>query len=152
LGGKWVALQPLVLEGKRYSLHQISVPAGFGFRYRLDQHWDFSFEMGWRFTFTDYLDDVSSVYLDRSYFGDDPVAVALYDRSMEGISNDHTLESFVNESQGYNHHGGYTTINGYGRAGDQRGDPGRKDWYLVTGFHFTYIIFKRLPCPKFRNY
>ncbi|MBX9852606.1 MAG: hypothetical protein K2X86_12740, partial [Cytophagaceae bacterium] len=64
--------------------------------------------------------------------------------------NDSELAGWVGENQGYYTANGYTTVKGYGRNGDQRGDPGRKDWYLVTGFHFTYIILKQPACPKFR--
>ncbi|MBX9851131.1 MAG: hypothetical protein K2X86_05160, partial [Cytophagaceae bacterium] len=79
MGGQWVELRPLNLEGKKYSLHQISIPAGIGFRYKLGQRWDLAFEMGWRFTFTDYLDGISGSYRGRESFGDNQLAIAMYD-------------------------------------------------------------------------
>jgi hypothetical protein len=64
--GSWVALQPLQTElVKPYSSLQVVIPMGLGFRYKLDKQWDIAFEIGWRWTFTDYLDDVSGNYVDK---------------------------------------------------------------------------------------
>lgn len=144
LGGHYINLQPLALEGKRYSLHQLAVPAGFGMRFKLSHRWDLAFEAGWRFTFTDYLDDVSGHYKGPEYFEGKAAAVAMSDRSLEGIQENENLRAWTGENLGYNSSGGYLTVNGYGREGDQRGDPGQKDGYLITGFHFTYILYPKV--------
>jgi Domain of unknown function (DUF6089) len=60
--GEWVALQPLKTEGVDYSLLQPVIPYGIGFRLKVTPLMNFTFEGGWRKTFTDYLDDVSTVY------------------------------------------------------------------------------------------
>ncbi|NOS92492.1 MAG: outer membrane beta-barrel protein [Cyclobacteriaceae bacterium] len=60
--GEWVALQPLQTEGVSYSLVQPIVPYGLGFRLKVSPLFNVSFEGGWRKSFTDYLDDVSTVY------------------------------------------------------------------------------------------
>jgi len=60
--GEWVALQPLQTEGVSYSLIQPVVPYGLGVRLRVTPTMNLSFEGGWRKMFTDYLDDVSTVY------------------------------------------------------------------------------------------
>jgi hypothetical protein len=146
-GGKWIDLQPLHLEGKSYSLNQIAIPVGMGFRYKINKNFDFAFEMGARFTFTDYLDDVSGSYAGREKSGDDPLKIAMADRSMEGVKKDPYLSNWVGDGNGYNNSNGYITINGYGRSGDQRGNPKRKDWYMITGFHLTYILPGRVKCP-----
>lgn len=151
--GQWVALQPLKTEGKSYSLNQIALPIGLGFRYKLGKQWDLSFEMGWRFTLTDYLDDVSKSYVDKASFGSNQVAKDLSDRSGELVTNTE-INPYVQQHQGGfvadpNSSSGYR-INGYGKAGDQRGDHNR-DWYIVTGFHLAYIIPGRVICPKFRT-
>jgi hypothetical protein len=66
---KWVALRPLGTEGqgldgykKRYSLFQPAILVGLGARYRINDKIDVGLEIGWRFTFTDYLDDVGGNY------------------------------------------------------------------------------------------
>ena len=146
-GGHWIDLRPLKTEGNVYSLNQVAIPVGMGFRYKVGKRWDLAFEMGWRFTLTDYLDDVSGTYVDRGTFGDNPLAVAMADRSMEALPNDPALEDWVNTSQGYNTSDGYTTVNGYGREGNQRGDKTHKDVYIVSGFHLTYILDKGVKCP-----
>src|SRR5688572_27596511 len=56
---KWVALQPLQTEGKKYSRFQPVIPVGIGARIKLDPFFNILIEGGYRFTFTDYLDDVS---------------------------------------------------------------------------------------------
>lgn len=60
--GEWYALQPLKTEGVSYSLIQPVIPFGLGIRLKVSPTVNLSFEGGWRKTFTDYLDDVSTVY------------------------------------------------------------------------------------------
>ena len=59
LNGKTYALQPLQTEGKKYSRFQPVIPIGLGARIKLDPFFNILVEGGYRFTFTDYLDDVS---------------------------------------------------------------------------------------------
>jgi len=150
--GDWVELEPLKLEGKSFSLHQVAIPVGLGFRYKLGKQWDLAFEMGWRFTLTDYLDGVSTSYVDKASFGANQVAIDLSDRSGENFGKSE-LDPYVT-NQGYEidvHNTSGYRIKGFGAAGDQRGDSNR-DWYIVTGFHLTYIIPGRVICPKFRTF
>lgn len=64
-------LQPLGTEGqgiagynrKPYSLTQLCLPLGAGMKVNINKKYDFVFEIGYRFLFTDYLDDVSTTYL-----------------------------------------------------------------------------------------
>lgn len=71
--GSWYDLQPLGTEGqemsgyseqKKYGLIQFAIPFGVGFNVALSQNAHLGFEMGFRKTFTDYLDDVSGQYPD----------------------------------------------------------------------------------------
>ena len=57
--GSWVDLQGENTEGAAYSLVNISIPFGFGFRYKVGAQMDLGFDIGYRVTLTDYLDDVS---------------------------------------------------------------------------------------------
>ena len=70
--GTWYALQHLGtegqgLEGERdyYSLCNVAIPFGLGFRFNVSRHICIGAEWGMRFTFTDYLDDVSGNYYDN---------------------------------------------------------------------------------------
>lgn len=157
--GRWVELEPLQLEGTSFSLHQISIPVGLGFRYKLGKQWDLAFEMGWRFTLTDYMDGVSKNYVDKSTFGDNQVAIDLSDRSGELFGNEDIGPAVLQQGTEENPTGfapdpyntsGYRIL-GYGSPGDKRGDSNR-DWYIVTGFHLNYIIPERVICPKFRTF
>jgi hypothetical protein len=66
-------LKPLSTEGegfmagvKNYKLTQFSIPLGFGADYSLNEDMRVGIEFGYRKTFTDYLDDVSNVYVDQT--------------------------------------------------------------------------------------
>jgi hypothetical protein len=58
--GQWHELQPLQTEGRHYSLVQPVIPFGLGARIKLSHYMNLLVEGGYRATFTDYLDDVSS--------------------------------------------------------------------------------------------
>ncbi|MEP7256740.1 MAG: outer membrane beta-barrel protein [Flavitalea sp.] len=75
--GQWVNLQPLRTEGqgfpefperKEYKLTQMNIPMGIGIKYFLSEKVNISFEIVHRKTFTDYIDDVSTNYIDPSLF------------------------------------------------------------------------------------
>lgn len=57
-----VALQPLQTEGVSYGLWNVTIPTGLGFRFNIKCNWAINLEMTYRWTFTDYLDDVSGLY------------------------------------------------------------------------------------------
>ncbi|HVZ56453.1 MAG TPA: hypothetical protein VG870_07325 [Chitinophagaceae bacterium] len=74
---QWVALQPLHLEGqgmaeypdrKPYKLTQMMIPMGFGFKYYVKENMFVGLEVLHRKTFTDYIDDVSTTYIDPALF------------------------------------------------------------------------------------
>lgn len=60
--GETYVLQPLQTEGVAYSRITPVIPIGGGVRFRMGPNMNVSIEGGFRKTFTDYLDDVSSVY------------------------------------------------------------------------------------------
>lgn len=75
--GAWVDLHPLHTEGegfyqypgrKDYNLTQINFPVGVGLKYELSSRVNLRAEVIWRILNTDYLDDVSSTYIDPSTF------------------------------------------------------------------------------------
>ena len=70
--GNKVFLKPLRTEGqglaqfpdrKEYSLYQLCFPIGIGFKWNSSESVQLSYECGYRFTTTDYIDDVSSTYV-----------------------------------------------------------------------------------------
>ena len=90
-------LRPLGTEGqgdtsfrdrKPYSSMAFAVPFGVGFKYAINERINLGFEVVYRFTNTDYLDDVSKTYVDPDIFPNNPdgspsVARLLSDRSYE---------------------------------------------------------------------
>lgn len=68
--GTWRELQPLATEGQgiiptrdKYKLHSMTIPFGAGVRFPIQQGLYLGFELSFRKTFTDYLDDVSLSYI-----------------------------------------------------------------------------------------
>lgn len=117
-----VFLQPLSTEGqglseypeqKVYKLTQMSLAFGAGLKYAVSNGLTINLEFSQRKTFTDYLDDVSSHFVDpdilRQARGE--VAVELAYRGDE-VPNGRLL---------------------FPTHGDQRGTPTEMDWYYYTG-------------------
>jgi hypothetical protein len=133
--GEYVDLQPLGTEGQtaaggggKYSQTQFSIPFGGGVRYRINRNFDASLEIGWRKTFTDYLDDVSGQYA--------PAGALVTDQQVyfgRGITRSHDGD-FAN----------------FDSPGAKRGTTDKTDWYIVTGVSLNYILTPRIKNPKFR--
>ncbi len=73
----WYYLQPLHTEGEgfaeypqrtNYSMTQFNIPMGLGAKYYLSDRVNLSLEVLERKTFTDYIDDVSTDYIDPNLF------------------------------------------------------------------------------------
>ncbi len=97
--GSWIDLHPLHLEGQgfkeypnrpEYALNALCYPVGCGIRYEINNFFVARFEFVYRFTNTDYLDDVSQEdYVKPALFShylnakDAYLASQLYDRHKE---------------------------------------------------------------------
>jgi hypothetical protein len=153
--GEWVNLQPLETEKISYKLIQPAIPFGVGARFRMNEVMDFSVEFGFRYLFTDYIDDVSGYYVDLNDFGSDELARALSYRSSEvAVPSDPNtkLYQILNNTTST---GPYTVVAGYGHISNDgsknlRGQESNRDIYMVTTFKLTYIIGKTFHRAKFR--
>ncbi len=161
--GQWVDLQPLGTEGqhstlqqgdanygiKPYSLLQVAIPFGAGARFRLTEVLDFWADIGFRYTFTDYLDDVSKNYVDLNRIKD-PIAQALSYRSNE-IPNP-GLPTYTEIITVNGNNVPVTLINGYGSEykSNIRGNKKSNDIYMVTSLKITYILGATFHRAKFR--
>jgi hypothetical protein len=114
--GNWVSLEPLHTEGASYSRVTPVIPFGIGARIKATPNFNIILEGGYRKTFTDYLDDVSTKYLDNNSFTD-PVAKALADRRPELTP---ALAPFA--------------------AGSIRGNPKTKDGYMLFSAKIEYYL------------
>ena len=116
LNGTRYALQPLMTEGVKYNRTQLVIPYGIGIKLKAGPFFNFVVEGGYRQTFTDYLDDVSTVHPDKSTWTD-PIRIALSDRSGE-----------IN--------------NGVSRfpAGKIRGNSDKNDGYFLMNVKIEYYL------------
>ena len=123
--GEWHALHPLRTENKDYSRVQFVIPAGIGARIKLDPFFNILIEGGYRFTFTDYLDDASSTrYVDVALLKND-LARKLSDRRVE-IDTQPSRPTEVGK----------------------RGNPNENDGYFIANITLQYYI----PKLMFTNY
>jgi hypothetical protein len=123
--GNWVELQPLHTEGqgfpeypdrKVYKLTQMEIPMGFGFKYYLKENMFIGLEVLHRKLFTDYVDDVSTNYIDPIYFG-------------QYLSpSDAALARQLNYRGTFS----WATTRPSAIVGEKRGDPKQNDAYFST--------------------
>jgi hypothetical protein len=125
--GTWVKLRPLQTEGVNYKAVGFCIPAGVGFNFTYRKKYRFGFELNWRTTFTDYLDDVSRGWGDPSQM--DAMGAALSNRTDELNPNDYPDDYFLNY--------GYDPVN---NPGNKRGDPTHKDSYLTMNVSYSYVL------------
>jgi hypothetical protein len=123
--GSFYDLQPLRTELVDYSNLSVAIPAGIGFHFTKKRRHRFGWDMGWRTTFTDYLDDASTVYADPAALAAEggADAVALANQTAFAYALDPTLP----------HPNNYT-------AGAIRGDPTHNDSYLTMTFTYSYVL------------
>ncbi|GAA0878623.1 hypothetical protein GCM10009119_15910 [Algoriphagus jejuensis] len=67
LNGTWVDLRPLQLENNPYEEYIMVFPMGLGFKYKLNVYMDLKVEGNYRFTLTDYMDDISAYNVNEFY-------------------------------------------------------------------------------------
>jgi opacity protein-like surface antigen len=140
LNGTKYFLRPLGTEGqnnstlypdrKPYSNMGFCFPIGMGIKYNVANNINVAFEISYRFTNTDYLDDVSTTYAGANAFPDLPggtpsPAFLLQDRSYETGAPIGT------------------------EAGRQRGFSGQKDHYVFAEIAVSFSLTSyRCPKPK----
>ena len=138
LRGEKIFLRPLGTEGqgsplyptrKQYSSMGICIPFGGGVKYAFNDRINIAFEVLHRFTNTDYLDDVSTIFVDPAAFplnpdGSTSNAQLLYDRSYEITSP--PIGS---------------------KIGLERGFSKQKDQFVTAMFHITFNL-QSYKCPK----
>ena len=100
----------------KYRNYAVVIPYGAGVKYKKNENWTLFGQIGYRTTFTDYLDDVSTVYpiVDKRWRG-----VNVSDRSEELGAKFYS-------------------------PGDQRGDFRKRDTYLFVniGISYTFVSQK----------
>ena len=119
--GEKVALKNLKTENYNYSRFQPVFPLGLGIKYTPHPLYNIILEGGYRYTFTDYLDDVSSTrYVDPTLLKSD-LSREMADRRKERDPN-------------------YPTNPGVGK----RGNPDNNDGYLLINLKVQYYWPKEI--------
>lgn len=106
---EWVDLRPLGTEGqtlggdqKSYNPFQIAIPFGVGFKIAVSKKLNLGCELGFRQTFTDYLDDVSGNYPDLAQLNEkNPLASKLSFRTPELFGSSLELPSGMKRGDNY---------------------------------------------------
>lgn len=131
--GEMVELRPLGTEGQFKGEEYYSVSGGlaYGLGIKVDLSYEISlnFELSARSLFTDYLDDVSTVYPDKKDLLKlrNQTAVDLSDRSIELPG--------IEDSQ-------------IGQKGTQRGNSSNNDSFVMLGVGLVYY-FGDIRCPEY---
>ncbi len=121
-GGDFVALRPLQTEGVDYSPVAAVLPIGLGISYQVLKNLEVTLKAGYRFTSSDYLDDVSDKYADPA-----------------SLKSDQARE--------FAYRGDEVGFEGYG-IGSKRGNPDSNDGYLLFNLNVQY----NLPHVPFVNF
>jgi len=126
VSGEWVALKPLQSEGVSYSSFSFAIPVGLGFYYTMNRKYRLGLEVGWRTTFTDYIDDVSTVYAN----------------DYDGISNktSQALLNKINNENGFEDGDKEYLKLAHFDKGSKRGDPSHNDSYMTATVNFSWAI------------
>ena len=124
--GRQVMLAELSTEGQgfyqdreEYKLQEFAIPFGGGLQWALSPNKRIALELGLRKTNTDYLDDVSTTYVDAK----------LLEQNKGGTSQ---RMAFRGDELNSNL--------SYPRDGAIRGNPNNKDWYLFTGLSYRVSL------------
>lgn len=125
--GTWYKLRLLSTEGqgikkgtKPYKPYSVAIPLVVGFTYAFDLRNRFELEVGWRKTFTDYIDDTSTEYYDPDEIRKAKGPVAAY---------------FSNPCICTEEWQKWSTM-----PGQQRGDPKDKDAYVTLMINYVHLL------------
>ncbi|WP_147302953.1 hypothetical protein [Marinoscillum furvescens] len=118
LGNESYALYDIATEDASYSRLTVILPAAAGLKWKVNPYLNFITEVAFRYTFSDYLDDVSGQY-PTSY--PNTTAELLSNRKDEiGVVNEEAYESLT--------------------SGMPRGDHSDKDAYLFLNLKLEYYL------------
>lgn len=122
---QWYSLRPLQTEGveNAYDEMTIVIPFGLGASFTFNQKFRLGFEAGYRMTFTDYLDDVSTDYAFDSElpFEESKIFANRSDEAYAKGEADLPNREFFS-------------------SGSIKGNPDTYDGYLLMQFTVSYVI------------
>ncbi|MFT7156204.1 MAG: hypothetical protein ACI8Q1_001209 [Parvicella sp.] len=118
---EWYELQPLQTEGIAYKKAGLGIPAGVGLYFTYKRQHRFGWNISWTTTFTDYIDDISTVYADPATLQSDLAAQLANQSELSSEADDEVfLQNFI--------------------TGEKRGDQEYNDSFMFTTFSYGYLI------------
>lgn len=163
--GEWVDLQPLGTEGQYAQLNptdvnygiepykkiQLAIPFGIGARFRVNEVVDVSAEFGFRYLFTDYVDDVSQNYVDLSLLTPEAARFS-YRTDLVNPDASEKVAAIMGNTHPSLTYNGQPIVNGFGseHPDNMRGNKNDRDIYTMTTIRVTYILGKTFHRAKFR--
>ncbi|MEA5401648.1 DUF6089 family protein [Arcicella sp. DC2W] len=167
IAGEWVSLQPLRTEGQGlvgysetpYNLFAVNIPFGAGVKYKINRKFDLGFEVGLRYSFTDYLDDIGGNYANyNDLIAVSPLAAAMGHREYELIAanSGKNREAAIRQYLATNVNPAYanpaltptsTFPEIFGKGSTRNGASRLDDIYLLTTFKLIYHIAPQIKCP-----
>jgi hypothetical protein len=165
--GEWVSLQPLGTEGQTlptstiapYNLIVTNALAGLGCRVKLNKQWDIAYELGLRYLFTDYIDDIGGVYGDKAAMAaNDPLSAVFGHRELELVAVRKGINREAAIRQWYADQGSpqgaavpvsaFPIAPGTAAGGTRNFSNTLNDIYMLNTFKLVYHITPQIKCPK----
>ena len=134
-GGEWFELRDWKTEGQKesYAKYGLAIPAGIGAYFTYNKKWRVQWDLSWRTVFTDYLDDISTVYANPQ---DGKAQEFVNEQTYQGL-----LDGLVadNPELGSFHINNFRYVEGAAEQ-SRRGDPTHNDSYLTTQLTVTRVV------------
>ncbi len=123
--GEYYNLREQNTELANYSSLGFAIPAGMGFHFTFKRRHRIGWDFGWRTTFSDYLDDASSVYADPHALpgGANGLSASLASQSHFVDDGSGPIPDPIQYTQGL-----------------KRGDPTHNDSYMTMTFTYSYVL------------
>ncbi len=128
LNGTWIGLRELRTEGQATPYRNINlvVPFGVGAYYTVNKRHRIGWEFNYRWTFTDYIDDISDKY-----------PSAEFTKANEGNANfkkwNNKWQETIADIEGD------PLAQNFG-SGQKRGNPKNDDHYFTSSFYYSYVL------------
>jgi hypothetical protein len=129
--GAYVRLQPLATEGYNYRKFVMNIPMGVGFYFTHNKRHRFGYEINYRKTFTDYIDDISGNYPSTPPPSAYEQGLILRTTELDRASNIGAYDSHT--------------------WGMKRGDPEHKDAYVTMTLSYSRVIRGKASFHRVRN-
>jgi len=114
--------QGFIVGRNPYKLRQFAIPFGGGLQWTISHNSRLGLFLGFRKTFTDYIDDVSTTYVDETQLA--------LEKGASAVAIAYRGDEIPNGAP-------------YPPAGTQRGNAKSLDWYYFTGLSYRVRIFAK---------